>query len=116
MKGPDVFVVFAVVVLAAAKPHDQKTAEPVQDVTANLPTNLAEIISSAQANINNMGKQIQEQLNIPDQTAVVNTIKTQSANLVSNVETFMSQVSQDVRNLFMYFFFLFILLSIWCFF
>ena len=110
MKGIVGFVVFSVVALAAAKPQ-KAASEPVQDVTANQPTNLAELISNAQANINNIGKQIQEQLNIPDQTAVVNTIKTQSANLVNNVQTFMSQVSEDVRHLFIYFVFLLIQLS-----
>jgi len=65
--------------------------------TPNQPTQLVDLITTAQENINNIGKQIQEQLNLPDQQTVVNTIKEQSNSLVNNVQSYIAQVSEDIK-------------------
>ncbi|XP_034938083.1 uncharacterized protein [Chelonus insularis] len=59
---------------------------------------LADLITQAQTSIQNLGKELQEKLNLPDQETVVNTIKTQSSTLVENVQNYIKEVSENVKS------------------
>lgn len=88
---------FALVAMAVAHPSGSGESPAAQSTQgAAQPPQLVDIINTAQQNINNLGKQIQEQLQLPDQETVVNTIKTQSTDLVKNVQTYITQVSEEV--------------------
>ncbi|XP_015187127.1 PREDICTED: uncharacterized protein LOC107072057 [Polistes dominula] len=65
--------------------------------TSNKPLQLSELISQAQANINSFTAELQEKMNLPDQQTVVNTIKEQSTNFVSNLQEFMKNVTEQVK-------------------
>lgn len=60
------------------------------------PINLSEMINNAQKNINELASNIKNQLNIPDQETVINTLKNQSSSFVSNVQNYISSVSEEV--------------------
>ncbi|XP_053972941.1 uncharacterized protein LOC128873398 [Hylaeus volcanicus] len=69
--------------------------------SANTPTSpelqLSDLISQAQTSINNLGKQIQEQLNLPDQETIVKTVKEQSSQFVTNIQQYMTNVTAEVK-------------------
>lgn len=71
-------------------------AAPKEAETVSQPIQLSELISNAQKNINELAANIKTQLNIPDQETVVNTIKNQSSTFVSNVQSYITNVSEDV--------------------
>lgn len=95
MKSATGIALFAMVALAAA--HPRPPSQPKAPANELTPTPLADIIAEAQNNISNLGKQIQEQLNLPDQETVMNTIKAQSTTLVNNVNSYITQVSEDIK-------------------
>ncbi|CAB0038739.1 unnamed protein product [Trichogramma brassicae] len=69
-----------------------------KEVAVQQPLQLAEIISNAQKNINELATQIKTQLNLPDQETVVNTLKTQSSDFVNKVQGYISTVSEEVKS------------------
>ncbi|XP_033211185.1 uncharacterized protein LOC117169123 [Belonocnema kinseyi] len=83
------------VVLVAAASAIPRNRRDVKD--AAQPTQLTELITQAQTNINNLGKQIQEQLNLPDQETVVNTIKTQSTNFAEGLKGVVTKATEEVE-------------------
>ncbi|XP_043289684.1 uncharacterized protein [Venturia canescens] len=99
MKRAIGIALFALVTIAVAHPSGSGEApgNQLSQDGANQPPQLVDLINTAQENINNLGKQIQEQLNLPDQATVVNTIKTQSTNLVNNVQSYVAQVSEEIK-------------------
>lgn len=58
---------------------------------------LNQLITQAQTNINDMTKQIQEKLNLPDQETLVKTVKQQTTDFVTNVQTYIQNVTEEVR-------------------
>ena len=87
------------IVLAVAVLSEAKVAPPAD--SANSPSTfesqLSDFISQAQSNINNLSKQIQEQLNLPDQETLVRTVKQQSSDFVSNVQAYMQNMTEEVK-------------------
>lgn len=63
---------------------------------ASQPLQVSEVVSQAQKHINDLATSIKDQLNIPDQEAVVRTIKDQSTNLVTNLQSLITSVSEEV--------------------
>ena len=88
-------IVLTVVVLSEAKVAPPATTTNSQ---TTFESQLAEFIGQAQANINNLTKQIQEQLNLPDQETIVNTVKQQSTDFVTNVQAYMQNMTEEVKN------------------
>ncbi|XP_015593150.1 uncharacterized protein LOC107266793 [Cephus cinctus] len=84
------FILMAVLVCGQAR--------VAREVPANQPVQLSDLIAQAQSNINNLGTQIQQQLQLIDQETIVNTIKNQSSTLASNVQSYVNQVSEDVKS------------------
>lgn len=87
-------IVLAVTVLTEAKVAPSTTA----NTEVSPEVQLSELISQAQTNINNLGKQIQEQLNLPDQETIAKTVKEQSTKFVTNVQAYMTNITEQVLN------------------
>ncbi|OAD57632.1 hypothetical protein WN48_01606 [Eufriesea mexicana] len=87
-------IIFAIVLVSEAKVAPTSTSNS----PASPDSQLNEFISQAYANINNLGKQIQEQWNIPSQDKVVKTIKEESTNLVNNIQQYMKNITEEVKN------------------
>ncbi|CAL7937107.1 unnamed protein product [Xylocopa violacea] len=88
-------VIFTVVLVSEAKvaPSTGTTnSEGASDIQ------LTELINQAQTNINNLAKQIQEQLNIPDQQTIVNTVKEESNKFATNMQDFMRNITAQVKD------------------
>lgn len=85
-------IIFSIILISEAKvaPTSTTNSQGTPDVQ------LSELISQAQANINNLAKQIQEQWNIPDQDTIVKTVKDQSANFVNNIQDYIKNVTEEV--------------------
>lgn len=85
-------IIFAVALVTEGKvaPGSTTNAQGSPEVQ------LTEFINQAQTNINNLAKQIQEQLNIPDQQTLVNAVKEQSTNFVTNIQEYMKNVTEEV--------------------
>ncbi|XP_076675595.1 apolipophorin-III-like protein [Andrena cerasifolii] len=88
-------IVLAVTVLSEAKVAPPATATNSE---TTFESQLTEFIGQAQANINNLTKQIQEQLNLPDQETIVRTVKQQSTDFVTNVQAYMQNMTEEVKN------------------
>ena len=86
-------IIFSIILISEAKvaPTSTTNSQGTPDVQ------LSELISQAQANINNLAKQIQEQWNIPDQDTIVKTVKDQSANFVNNIQDYIKNVTEEVK-------------------
>ncbi|KAK0080780.1 hypothetical protein PV325_013329 [Microctonus aethiopoides] len=94
MKGVcEIILLAALIAITSGLP----SGEPNAGESVDAPAVFADLIAQAQAGIENLRKDIQEKLNLPDQDTVVNTIKTQSTNLVENVQNYIKQVSEDVK-------------------
>ncbi|XP_076760374.1 apolipophorin-III-like protein [Xylocopa sonorina] len=87
-------VIFAVVLVSEAKvaPSTGTANSGSSDIQ------LTELINQAQTNINNLAKQIQEQLNIPDQQTIVNTVKEESNKFATNMQDFMKNITAQVKD------------------
>lgn len=85
-------IIFSVILISEAKvaPISTTNSQGSPDIQ------LTELISQAQANINNLAKQIQEQWNIPDQETIVKTVKDQSTNFVNNIQDYIKNVTEEV--------------------
>lgn len=84
-------IIFSIILISEAKVAPTSTnSQGSPDVQ------LTELISQAQANINNLAKQIQEQWNIPDQETIVKTVKDQSTNFVNNIQDYIKNVTEEV--------------------
>ncbi|XP_043800104.1 uncharacterized protein LOC122718817 [Apis laboriosa] len=86
-------IIFSIILISEAKvaPTSTTNSQVSPDVQ------LSELISQAQANINNLAKQIQEQWNIPDQETIVKTVKDQSTNFVNNIQDYIKNVTEEVK-------------------
>ncbi|XP_006620698.1 uncharacterized protein LOC102676478 [Apis dorsata] len=86
-------IIFSIILISEAKvaPTSTTNSQGSPDVQ------LTELISQAQANINNLAKQIQEQWNIPDQETIVKTVKDQSTNFVNNIQDYIKNVTEEVK-------------------
>ncbi|EZA47592.1 hypothetical protein X777_15659 [Ooceraea biroi] len=63
------------------------------------PLQISDHIREAQNLINNLGAQIQQQLNLPNQEELVNTFKEQSSNLATNVQAYIRNITdRQVKN------------------
>ncbi|XP_031839991.1 apolipophorin-III-like protein [Nomia melanderi] len=87
-------IALAVVVLADAKVAPAADTPVATDSTA---VQLNQLITQAQTNINDMAKQIQEKLNLPDQETLVKTVKEQTTDFVTNVQTYIQNVTEEVK-------------------
>lgn len=85
-------IIFSVILISEAKVAPTSTTNS----QGSLDIQLTELISQAQANINNLAKQIQEQWNIPDQETIVKTVKDQSTNFVNNIQDYIKNVTEEV--------------------
>lgn len=85
---------FAVLFALAVVAHARVPSEP----PANSPVPLTDLIAKAQADIAKLGKDLHDSLNLPDQETIVNTLKTHSSNLVTNVKSYVNQVSEEVSS------------------
>ncbi|CAK9825801.1 hypothetical protein ANTRET_LOCUS3739 [Anthophora retusa] len=86
-------IILAVAFVCEAKVAPATTANSQPSPEAQL----TELISQAQTNINNLAKQIQEQWNIPDQETIVKTVKEQSTNLVTNIQNYIQNITEEVK-------------------
>ena len=88
------------IVLAVAVLSEAKVAPPATTTNSQttFESQLTDFIGQAQANINNLTKQIQEQLNLPDQETIIRTVKQQSTDFVANVQTYMQNMTEEVKN------------------
>nr|UEP64249.1 apolipophorin [Cotesia flavipes] len=64
---------------------------------ANQPPQLSDLITQAQASINNFGEELKKKLNLPDQETVAKTIQSQTTNFVNNVQDYVKKVSEDIK-------------------
>lgn len=60
-------------------------------------TQLNNLIEQARSNIDNLAKQIQEQMNLPSQETVVNVVKEQSNNFVHTVQDYMKNITEQIQ-------------------
>ncbi|XP_058790345.1 uncharacterized protein LOC131663756 [Phymastichus coffea] len=72
-------------------------AAPKEAEVAQQPFQLPEFISNAQKNLNELAQNIKNQINIPDQETVVNTLKNQSSSFVTNVQSYIDNVSEEIK-------------------
>ncbi|XP_017796494.1 PREDICTED: uncharacterized protein LOC108577801 [Habropoda laboriosa] len=87
------------IILAVALVSEAKVApSSATNSQASPEVQLTELINQAQTNINNLAKQIQEQWNIPDQETIVKTVKEQSTNFVTNIQEYMKNITEEVKN------------------
>lgn len=84
------------IVLAVALMSEAKVAPAATNSQGTQQLQLSDLISQAQANINMLAKQIQEQWNIPDQETIVKTVKEQSTNFVNNIQDYMKNMTEEV--------------------
>lgn len=85
-------IIFAIVLVSEAKVAPSSTTNS----QGSPEVQLTELINQAQANINNLAKQIQEQYNIPDQETIVKTVKEQSSNFITNIQSYMKNITEEV--------------------
>ncbi|XP_071572312.1 apolipophorin-III-like protein [Temnothorax nylanderi] len=89
------------VILAVLLVATEGKVVPASDVesqqTGTQPLQLSDHIKEAQAVINNLGAQLQQQLNLPNQEELINTMKEQSTNLVNNVQAYLKNVSDEIK-------------------
>ncbi|XP_034171096.1 apolipophorin-III-like protein [Osmia lignaria lignaria] len=86
------------IILAVALMSEAKIAPGSTNSQGTPELQLSDLISQAQANINALAKQIQEQLNIPDQETIVKTVKEQSTNFVHNIQDYVKNITEEVKN------------------
>ncbi|XP_076619683.1 apolipophorin-III-like protein [Colletes latitarsis] len=87
------------IILAVALLSEAKVAPTTTANTQTSPeVQLNELISQAQTNINNLGKQIQEHLNLPDQETLVQTVKDQSSAFVTDVQQYMANITEQLKD------------------
>ncbi|KYN03541.1 PREDICTED: uncharacterized protein LOC108773353 [Cyphomyrmex costatus] len=65
--------------------------------TDTQPLQLSDHIKEAQDVIKNLGTQIQQQLNLPNQQEFLDTFKEQSSNLLNNVQTYLKNMSDEIK-------------------
>lgn len=85
-------IIFAIALVSEAKVAPSSTTNS----QGSPEVQLTELISQAQTNINNLAKQIQEQWNIPDQETMVKTVKEQSTNFITNIQSYMKNITEEV--------------------
>lgn len=85
-------IIFAIVLVSEAKVAPSSTTNS----QGSPEVQLTELINQAQTNINNLAKQIQEQWNIPDQETMVKTVKEQSTNFITNIQSYMKNITEEV--------------------
>lgn len=85
-------IIFAIVLVSEAKVAPSSTTNS----QGSPEVQLTELINQAQTNINNLAKQIQEQYNIPDQETIVKTVKEQSTNFITNIQSYMKNITEEV--------------------
>ncbi|XP_011686217.1 PREDICTED: uncharacterized protein LOC105448965 [Wasmannia auropunctata] len=90
-----------VVILAVLLVAVEGKVVPASDVenqqTGTQPLQLSDHIKEAQNVINNLGAQLQQQLNLPNQEEFLNTIKEQSSNLANNVQAYLKNMSDEIK-------------------
>jgi len=84
-------VFIAVFIESKAVPGEDDTQQ-----TGTQPLQLSDHIREAQNLINNLGAQIQQQLNFPNQEELANTFKEQSTNLANNVQEYIKNITEEV--------------------
>ncbi|XP_043605034.1 uncharacterized protein LOC122577658 [Bombus pyrosoma] len=86
------------IILAVALVSEAKVApSSTTNSQGSTEVQLTELINQAQTNINNLAKQIQEQWNIPDQETIVKTVKEQSTNFITNIQSYMKNITEEVK-------------------
>ncbi|XP_012174357.1 uncharacterized protein LOC126918477 [Bombus affinis] len=86
-------IIFAIALVSEAKVAPSSTTNS----QGSPEVQLTELINQAQTNINNLAKQIQEQWNIPDQETIVKTVKEQSTNFITNIQSYMKNITEEVK-------------------
>lgn len=82
-----ILIIATLVTISYGIPAGEVSTQPMQ---------LSELITQAQASINNFGEELQKKLNLPDQESVAKTIQAQTTNFVTNVQDYVKKVSDDV--------------------
>ncbi|KAH0951297.1 hypothetical protein HN011_002075 [Eciton burchellii] len=87
-------VFIAVFIESKAVPNGEDNTQQ----SGTQPLQLSDHIREAQNLINNLGAQLQQQLNLPNQEELANTFKEQSTNLANNVQEYIRNVTEEVKN------------------
>ncbi|KAK1117859.1 hypothetical protein K0M31_015531 [Melipona bicolor] len=87
-------VVFAIALTSVPANAAPSSSNP----PASLETQLTDFISQAQVNFNNLTKELQERLNIPDQETFVKNVKDQSSNLITNIQEYINNATEQIKN------------------
>jgi hypothetical protein len=85
-------VFIAVFIESKAVPNGEDNTQQ----SGTQPLQLSDHIREAQNLINNLGAQLQQQLNLPNQEELANTFKEQSTNLANNVQEYIRNVTEEV--------------------
>lgn len=85
-------VVLSLVVLSYGYPQGAESPAAAQ------PAQLSDLIEQAKAGISNLGQELSKRLEKDGETAF-NSIKTQSTAFVSNLQEYLTKVSEDVSKL-----------------
>ncbi|XP_008557776.1 uncharacterized protein LOC103578449 [Microplitis demolitor] len=83
-----ILIIATLVTISYGIPAGEVSTQPMQ---------LSELITQAQASINNFGEELQKKLNLPDQESVAKTIQAQTTNFVTNVQDYVKKVSDDIK-------------------
>ena len=88
--------ILAVIFAIALASMPVKAAPSSSNPPASLETQLTDFISQAQTNFNDLTKELQERLNIPDQETFVKNVKDQSSNLITNIQEYINNATEQV--------------------
>ncbi|XP_020292026.1 uncharacterized protein LOC109858813 [Pseudomyrmex gracilis] len=95
MKCLSVVILALVVIAAESKVLPASNVESQQ--TETQPLQLSDQIREAQNQIASLGAQLQDLLHLPNQEEIANTIKEQSSNLANSIQSFMKNVTDEIK-------------------
>lgn len=73
------------------------TTPNTADTQASVGSQLSDFITQAQTNINNLAKQIQEKLNLPDQETLLKNVKDQTNDFATTFDAYLKNVTAEVQ-------------------
>lgn len=90
------FGLFLISVALVAYGEARQTGTP----PANQPVPLTDLISQAQSHIEKLGQELRSNLNIPNQDAVIATLKNHTSALATNVKGYVDEMTDKVSHTF----------------
>lgn len=91
-------IALALAVVAATDAKAVGTTPSTTDTQPSVVNQLSDLIIQAQTSINDLGKQIQEKLNLPDQETLVQNVKEQTNTFANNFEAYLKNVTAEVQS------------------